>query len=66
MPNYWLETTGRYYFSGMYTAVLPMIPGIWAIVRTFRRVPKSVEARAGAHEVSSAPSPRAARALVIG
>lgn len=36
MPNYWLETTGRYYFPGMYTAVLPMIPGIWAIVRTVR------------------------------
>lgn len=36
MPNYWIETTGTYYFSGMYTAVLPMIPGIWAIVRTIR------------------------------
>ena len=36
MPNYWLETTGRYYFSGMYTAILPMIPGIWAIVRTIK------------------------------
>jgi hypothetical protein len=36
MPNYWLATTGRYYFSGLYTAVLPMIPGIWAIVRTVR------------------------------
>jgi hypothetical protein len=36
MPNYWIETTGRYYFSGLYTAVLPMIPGIWAIVRSVR------------------------------
>lgn len=36
MPNYWLPTSGRYYFSGMYTAVLPMIPGIWAIVRTIK------------------------------
>lgn len=36
MKNYWLQTTGSYYFPGMYTAVLPMIPGIWAIVRTFR------------------------------
>jgi hypothetical protein len=34
MPNYWLPTTGKYYFPGLYTAVLPMIPGIWAIVRT--------------------------------
>jgi hypothetical protein len=31
MPNYWLRVTGKYYFSGMYTAVLPMIPGIYAI-----------------------------------
>jgi hypothetical protein len=34
MPNYWVRATGTYYFSGMYTAILPMIPGIWAIVRT--------------------------------
>jgi len=38
MPNYWLGTTGHYYFAGMYTAVLPMIPGIWAIVRSLRAV----------------------------
>jgi hypothetical protein len=36
MPNYWVQTTGHYYFPGMYTAVLPMIPGIWAIVRLIR------------------------------
>lgn len=36
MKNYWLNTTGIYYFPGMYTAILPMIPGIWAIVRIFR------------------------------
>jgi hypothetical protein len=36
MPNYWLHTTGTYYFPGMYTAILPMIPGIWAIVRILR------------------------------
>ena len=36
MPNYWLQTTGRYYFPGMYTAILPMIPGIYAIVRLLR------------------------------
>lgn len=36
MPNYWFHTTGSYYFPGMYTAILPMIPGIWAIVRTIR------------------------------
>jgi uncharacterized membrane protein YjjB (DUF3815 family) len=33
MPNYFLGTTGHYYFSGMYTAILPMIPGIYAIYR---------------------------------
>lgn len=33
MPNYYHKTTGRYYFSGMWTAVLPMIPGIYAIYR---------------------------------
>ena len=33
MPNYWIGATGRYYFPGLYTAVLPMIPGIYAIVR---------------------------------
>jgi hypothetical protein len=36
MQNYWLGATGHYYFPGMYSAVLPMIPGIWAIVRTMR------------------------------
>jgi hypothetical protein len=36
MRNYWLQTTGTYYFPGMYTAVLPMIPGIWAIVRLLK------------------------------
>ena len=33
MPNYYYKTTGDYYFPGMWTAVLPMIPGIYAIYR---------------------------------
>jgi hypothetical protein len=33
MPNFYLKTTGRYYFPGMYTAILPMIPGCIAIYR---------------------------------
>ena len=33
MPNYWIGATGRYYFPGLYTAILPMIPGIYAIYR---------------------------------
>jgi hypothetical protein len=36
MRNYWIGITGKYYFPGMYTAILPMIPGIYAIVRVIR------------------------------
>ncbi|WP_412469174.1 hypothetical protein [Pedobacter sp. KLB.chiD] len=31
MPNFYFRTTGKYYFPGMWTAVLPMIPGCIAI-----------------------------------
>ncbi|MFD2286332.1 hypothetical protein GJU39_00225 [Pedobacter petrophilus] len=33
MPNYYYKTTGTYYFAGMWTAALPMIPGIYSIYR---------------------------------
>jgi hypothetical protein len=36
MRNYWVKTTGVYYFPGLYTAILPMVPGIWAIRRVLR------------------------------
>ena len=36
MHNYWLKTTGAYYFPGMYTAILPMIPGIYTIRRVLK------------------------------
>lgn len=36
MHNYWVKTTGLYYFPGLYTAILPMIPGIYAIRRVVR------------------------------
>jgi hypothetical protein len=36
MPNYYFRTTSTYYFPGMYTAVLPMIPGIYGIYRLLR------------------------------
>jgi hypothetical protein len=36
LPNYYVHTTGRYYFAGMYTALLPMIPGIYGIYRTLK------------------------------
>jgi hypothetical protein len=39
MPNYWISATGRYYFPGLYTAALPMIPGIYAIIRLAGRRP---------------------------
>ncbi len=36
MANHYFRVTGKYYFPGMYTAVLPMIPGISSIVWLFR------------------------------
>jgi hypothetical protein len=36
MPNYYFGATGRYYFSGMYTAILPMIPGIYGVTRLLK------------------------------
>jgi len=36
MRNYWVHTTGRYYFPVLYTAILPRVPGIWAIRRLLR------------------------------
>ncbi|AXR67265.1 hypothetical protein [Leptospira mayottensis] len=33
MPNYYFKTMGEYYFSGLYTAVLPMLPGGYAILK---------------------------------
>ena len=45
MRNYYLYTTGTYYFPGLYTAVLPMIPGIWAIRRVIRASRMPVESR---------------------
>ena len=36
MRNYYFGMTGTYYFAGMYTAVLPMIPGIYSVVRLLR------------------------------
>lgn len=33
MHNYYFKATGNYYFPGMYTAILPMIPGIYSIYK---------------------------------
>ncbi|WP_090985566.1 hypothetical protein [Pedobacter suwonensis] len=37
MPNFYVKTTGQYYFPGMWTAILPMIPGCLAIYRLLIR-----------------------------
>jgi hypothetical protein len=31
LSNFWFRVTGHYSFPGMYTAILPMIPGIYGI-----------------------------------
>ncbi|WP_345949209.1 hypothetical protein ABDD95_20395 [Mucilaginibacter sp. PAMB04274] len=36
MPNYYYAATGKYYFAGMWTAILPMIPGSYSIYRLFK------------------------------
>jgi hypothetical protein len=43
LPNFWVHITGRYYFPGMYTAILPMVPGIYGLVSLIRA------SRAGKH-----------------
>jgi hypothetical protein len=37
MPNYYFRATGEYYFSGLYTAILPMVPGIYGIKKILER-----------------------------
>jgi hypothetical protein len=46
MQNYWVKTTGVYYFPGLYTAILPMIPGIYAI-RKVLKASRRLEPRQG-------------------
>jgi hypothetical protein len=36
LPNFWVHVTGRYYFPGMYTAILPMIPGVCGLFNLVR------------------------------
>lgn len=40
MRNFYFRTTGYYYFPGMWTAVLPMIPGCLAIYRLLMKTKK--------------------------
>jgi len=37
LPNHYFFLTGRYYFPGLYTAILPMIPGVWSVVWLLRQ-----------------------------
>jgi hypothetical protein len=37
LPNHYFFLTGRYYFPGLYTAILPMIPGVWSVAWLLRR-----------------------------
>lgn len=48
LPNFWFRVTGYYYFPGMYTAILPMIPGIYGIRKLLiaARTPRSLAAAA--------------------
>jgi hypothetical protein len=36
LPNFWVHVTGHYYFPGMYTAILPMIPGVYGLLNLVR------------------------------
>lgn len=36
MENHYVGVTGKYYFPGMYTAVLPMVPGIYSVWWLFK------------------------------
>jgi hypothetical protein len=53
MHNYYAGTTGTYYFPGLYTAVLPMIPGIWAIRKMIRARGHSRASRAWPRQVTA-------------
>src|SRR2546427_13250671 len=53
MHDYWVKTTGVYYFPGMYTAILPMIPGIYTIRRVIRGSRRVVAAALTPAELAS-------------
>lgn len=36
MKNHYIAVTGKYYFPGLYTAVIPMIPGIYSVWWLFK------------------------------
>ncbi len=36
MPNYFWRTTGSYYFPGMYTVALAILPALYALYRVWQ------------------------------
>jgi hypothetical protein len=66
MGNYWVKTTGTYYFPGMYTAILPMIPGIYAIIRVIRAARRKDQEREDLHYRRQRSDRPARRAPVAG
>jgi hypothetical protein len=51
LPNFWVHVTGRYYFPGMYTAILPMIPGIYGIRKLITAARVAGVATVGVHQL---------------
>jgi hypothetical protein len=53
MPNHYFFETGVYYFPGLYTAIIPMIPGAWSVVWLWKNR-HSDATRRGARPVATA------------
>ena len=46
MPNYYLQIAGHYYFPGMYTVALPILPALYALYRVWQARPSVTVVRA--------------------
>jgi hypothetical protein len=53
LPNFWVHVTGRYYFPGMYTAILPMIPGIYGIRKLLTAARAAGVGTVGVHQIAA-------------
>jgi hypothetical protein len=51
LPNFWVHVTGRYYFPGMYTAILPMILGIYGIRKLLTAARAAGVGTVGVHQL---------------
>lgn len=45
MPNYYYQTTGSYYFPGMYTVALTIVPALYAMHRIWTQNSRSLDSR---------------------